>query len=226
MMGLPKLWPDIPSRLFGKFLRCIFSVMIPLAIIIEDVILGVILHNVIVTILVAKFAFERIPAVKGVKIHFGINDHFVQVVDVVTRAYGHNRRKTRPVNFTHWSQHKKGIPISTNVDGVREAYPNHRFKRHGIFSQKNHFSVTLTCASKSGKVSVQAAHRSVGIGVLFDRRRSKAALFSAAFSMVGRSGPRKRAVPSSGNANPVRPATSDWRHCGRVLEPTRRRAAQ
>ena len=83
----------------------------------------------------------------------------------------------------------------------------------------------LTHSLNYGNLRVQVEKGLVGIGVLLDTRRSKAALFSAAFSMVGRSGPRKRAVPCSGNANPVRPATSDWRHCGWVFEPTTRRAA-
>lgn len=57
----------------------------------------------------------------------------------------------------------------------------------------------------------------VGIGILSNTRRSITAPFSRGFSvMVGRCGPRKRAVPCSGNANPMRPTARDWHLCGWV----------
>ena len=73
-------------------------------------------------------------------------------------------------------------------------------------------------------LAVQVAKGLVGIGVLLIYRCSQAAPNGVAFFMVGRMGPRERAVPVSGNANPVRPATRDWRFCGWFIQLTYRRA--
>lgn len=57
----------------------------------------------------------------------------------------------------------------------------------------------------------------VGIGVPSVCWRSQAAPKFAAFSMVGCSGELQSSpFPASGNANPVRPTTRNWRFCGRV----------
>ena len=74
----------------------------------------------------------------------------------------------------------------------------------------------LTSARRSGKLFVQTPHVSVGIGVLNSCRRSKAAPNMRGFFHGRASGATERwAVPTSGNANPIRPATRDWRHGGR-----------
>ena len=56
----------------------------------------------------------------------------------------------------------------------------------------------------------------VGFHTPSNTRRSITAPFLRGFSMVGRSGPRKRAVPCSGSVNPVRPTARASHLCGWV----------
>lgn len=83
---------------------------------------------------------------------------------------------------------------------------------------------TLTSIRPYGLIVVHIEKGCARISTLSIARRSQAAPSFAAFSMVGRSGPRKRAVPSNGSANPVRLATRKISTLGgQVFEPNARR---
>lgn len=86
-------------------------------------------------------------------------------------------------------------------------------------------ALPLTNRGSRCTFGVRVTKRRAGIGTLSVARRSLTAPQLRGFSMVGRFGPRKRTVPSSGSSNPIRLAARNWNFSGQVLKPVARSTA-